>query len=98
MALLITPEIICGNVLYASFIHIPWRNLSRSNEVSEPLRGIGIVLVVICGQDRSYLFRLPKTTERAKDNSHSRHKRRSAVENGNTFAWATPILTTVPVN
>jgi hypothetical protein len=49
MGLRIRSEIIWGYVLYASFIHIPARNLALSDEISEPLRGIGIVLVVVGG-------------------------------------------------
>jgi hypothetical protein len=49
VTLSITAEIICGYVLYVSLIHIPARNLALSDEISEPLRGIGVVLVVVGG-------------------------------------------------
>jgi hypothetical protein len=47
VVLRVTPEIIRGNVTYVSLIHIPRRNAAFSNEISQPLRGVKVILVVI---------------------------------------------------
>lgn len=47
VALVVTPEVACCDILNASFIHVSWGYQSRFDEVPQPRRGIGFVLVVV---------------------------------------------------
>jgi hypothetical protein len=43
----VTAQIVGAYIDDASLVNVTWRDMSGSNEVSEPLGGIGIVLVVV---------------------------------------------------
>jgi hypothetical protein len=51
MALVISGEIVEPHVDDAALVNVAGSDMALSNEVSEPLRGIGVVLVVVGGHD-----------------------------------------------
>src|SRR5690606_25562977 len=55
MALGVAPEVVGLNKSNVSLIHVPWRDVSRRNQVPEPLRGVGIDFVVVGGHSLPHL-------------------------------------------
>jgi hypothetical protein len=55
MALAIAAEIVGSYVDDASFVDVAWRDTTGGDEVAEPLRRIGIDLVVIGGHSFSVI-------------------------------------------
>src|ERR1700744_974208 len=49
MALRVSAPIAGAHIFDASFIHIPWSDMSGGYEIAQPLRGIGLDLVVVSG-------------------------------------------------
>jgi len=54
MALGVAAEIVGSHVNNASLVNVAWRDVSGVDEVAEPLGGIGVNLVVVCGHAGSF--------------------------------------------
>ena len=62
VALRVTGEVICVDIDDAPFIHIAWCDVPANYQIAQPLRCIGIDLVVIgCHGRASHLMRDPSS-------------------------------------
>lgn len=57
MALCVSGKIVCSDILDAPFVHVAGRNVAGGDKVPQPLRGVGVDLVIVGAHAFPFLYR-----------------------------------------